>query len=136
MRRRQRLFVATGCTLAAMRLLVFPVTVVGNSMRPHYYPGDKVLALRLVRRWLPLTSRVVVVRHPRGHGGAQLLIKRVTAVGGVAAPLGGLVPPRHIYIRGEGEGSLDSRQLGFLRADSIKGVVIARIWRPRKAGGC
>lgn len=56
---------------------------------------------------------------PAARGGAGppgLLIKRVAAVAGQASPdEDTIVPPRHVYLRGDGPRSYDSRQFGPLQ---------------------
>jgi nickel-type superoxide dismutase maturation protease len=88
----------------------------GPSMVPTLRDGDRVLVwLRRPRR-TPRVGRVVLVDLPD----RPLSIKRITSVdsSGLVA-VGGDNP----------HGSTDSRELGAVRLDAIRGVGLVRLWR-------
>jgi nickel-type superoxide dismutase maturation protease len=91
------------------------VVVRGPSMVPALRDGDRLLVwLRSPRRAPPL-GRVVVVALPD----RPLSVKRLRAV----------EPDGRIRVEGDNEfGSTDSRTLGPLPADSLRGVVLFRLW--------
>jgi hypothetical protein len=93
-------------------------------MVPTLRHGDRLLVWLRPPRRTPTVGRIVVVRLPD----RPVSVKRLTAVdddGGAG-----------VRIRVEGDNdfaSTDSRQLGWLSATFLDGVVVARIWpRPRR----
>jgi nickel-type superoxide dismutase maturation protease len=89
----------------------------GPSMVPTLRDGDRVLVRVPARR--TAVGRVVLVELPD----RPLSVKRLVAV-----EPGGLV-----RVEGDNEfGSTDSRTLGPLSRDAVKGLVLVRLWpRPR-----
>jgi nickel-type superoxide dismutase maturation protease len=65
-------------TFVGARLLTRRVTVEGRSMVPTFEPGDRLLVVRLPRRWPVWVGDVVALADPRAPG--RLLVKRVTSV--------------------------------------------------------
>lgn len=94
------------------------IKILNSSLSPEYQEGDFALIARIpllmdsVRR-----GDVVAFRHPL-HG---LMIKKVSRVAGNGD---------QIYVIGTHENSVDSRQLGAVRKDTLIGRVIWHIRRP------
>jgi nickel-type superoxide dismutase maturation protease len=95
------------------------VVVHGPSMVPTLRHGDQLLVWLSAPRRTPSIGTIVVVELPD----RPLAVKRLTAV-----EVNG-----DVRVEGDNEfGSTDSRTLGALSADVLRGVVLARIWpRPR-----
>ena len=95
------------------------VVVHGPSMVPALRHGDRLLVwLRTPRRTPPI-GRIVVVSLPD----RPRSVKRL-----VASDDGG-----RLWVEGDNEfGSTDSRQLGWLASSQLDGVVIGRVWPPRR----
>ena len=121
------------------------VTVSGSSMEPTYHDGDRLLAVRrsaatlrtgqvvvadLLTRLPGLTSQSVAASlHQSGH---RQVIKRIAAVAGEPVPPGvdaaPTVPPGMLVLLGDNpEGSVDSRQYGYVAAEQVIGVVLRRL---------
>lgn len=142
---------AVAVATAALRLLrrrFAVVTVVGQSMRPAFAAGDRVLVHR--RRPAELRrGQVVVVGHPRSDARASSpvprrvndsawMIKRVAALPGDPALIDHLpaevvrasarVPPGQLVVLGDNsEISHDSRQLGYFATAQVLGIVVRSI---------
>ena len=133
---------AGGVAVARRRLLV--IEVVGDSMAPTYVHHDRLL-VRRTRRLRP--GDVVIAHHqeggrrdlPPGSPGTSWLVKRLAAGPGdavpasVAAAVGGtaaVVPPGAVVLLGDSPASADSRRWGFVPADDVAGVVVARLGSP------
>jgi signal peptidase I len=115
-----------------LRRRLFVVTVHGASMEPTLADGDRLLARRTST---PRTGQVVIVEAPvrdpgwawrRGRlapaGTGEWIVKRVAAVGG------GEVPAGTLLILGDNPAaSIDSRELGFVPADRVLGVMVRRL---------
>jgi phage repressor protein C with HTH and peptisase S24 domain len=103
------------------RLPLRLVVVHGPSMAPALRHGDRLLVWLRPPRRTPSIGRIVIVNLP----GRPLSVKRLTEVDG-----GG----DRIRVEGDNEfASTDSRQLGWLMATSLDGIVLARFWpRPRR----
>ena len=120
------------------------VTVSGSSMEPTYHDGDRLLAVRrsaatlrtgqvvvadLLTRLPGLTSQSVAASlYQSGH---RQVIKRIAAVAGEPVPPGvdaaPTVPPGMLVLLGDNpEGSVDSRQYGYVAAEQVIGVVLRR----------
>lgn len=135
---------AVGVGWWARRRMVL-VTVVGSSMEPTLFPGDRVLVHRRgiagVRR-----GRVVVLEPPPLDGVRRINtdpvalerrpwnIKRAVALPGDPVPAGVTnvgaaerVPADALVVFGDNLTSSDSRQRGFYFADSLLGVVVRRV---------
>ncbi|MFI1869952.1 S26 family signal peptidase [Streptomyces jumonjinensis] len=139
---------------AWLRRRLVAVTIHGQSMRPAYHDGDRVL----VRRGRPpAPGQVVVVEHPApaGYGprppegpatdgrclaDREWLIKRVAAVPGDPVPAaqvpllsaapGDQVPPGSLVLLGDNTAnSLDSRTVGYFPADRVLGTVVRPLGR-------
>ncbi|WP_084259382.1 S26 family signal peptidase [Microtetraspora malaysiensis] len=117
--------IALGLVWVRRRMLV--AQVVGTSMMPTYFDGDRLLAVRCgaVR-----VRQVVVVRNPHVPR-SSLLVKRVAAVAGGLVPpgvAGNVVPPGHLAVLGDNpDQSMDSRQLGFIPVHHVVARVLLRI---------
>ncbi|SMD26903.1 S26 family signal peptidase [Kibdelosporangium aridum] len=122
------------------------VTVEGDSMRPTFNPGDRVLARRV--KTTPQAGDIVVVEAPvllgnrstwhlpppgPGDLDRRWLIKRVAAVGGDLVPAaaagvlaaGEVVPPGSLLVVGDNPAhSHDSRHLGPIPVDRVIGRVV------------
>jgi len=133
--------------LALARRFAAVVTVDGDSMWPAFMPGDRLL-VRRTHAGTVRTGQVVVVEYPsedgnwpephRGPiGGRPWAIKRVAAVAGEQTPASCLsataggdrrVPAGKLVLLGDNpEWSYDSRQIGYVPAERLLGVVIRRI---------
>ena len=99
------------------------VKISDNSLLPEYQEGDYVLIAKIplfldsVRR-----GDVVVFRHPL----FGMMIKKVSRVVGDG---------NQIYVIGTHENSVDSRQFGAVRKDTLIGKVIWHIGRPSSPTG-
>jgi nickel-type superoxide dismutase maturation protease len=98
------------------------VLVQGPSMAPALRHGDRLVVWLRPPRRTPSVGRIVVVSLPD----RPLSVKRLTAVEGES----------RIWVEGDNEfASTDSRQLGWLPATFLDGVVLARLWpRPHPFG--
>ena len=121
--------------VAALRRRYLLVTVRGSSMYPAYSDADRVLVRRVrdssasrVRR-----GEVVVLRPPVAELAviSPLLVKRVAAVPGDGVPPDfrpavpdPVVPPGRLLVRGDGDGSADSRSFGFVDLGFVVGTVV------------
>ena len=140
---------ALGILVAVARRRITLVTVVGESMRPAYLAGDRVL-VRRARLGELSRGQVVVVEEPgrsgswvtpppRGPAGRhRWMIKRVAALPGDArpdawlppksGPPGPRVPAGRFVVLGDNAArSFDSRQLGYVPGDRLLGVVLRRV---------
>ena len=144
------LVLALAALVAAVRRRIAVVTIVGESMRPTYHPGDRVLVRRAGLGDLRPGQVVVVERPaaggtwltppPRWPGGSrQWMIKRVAALPGdtladlpdLPLAAGAAVPPGKLVLLGDNpSGSLDSRQFGYCPASRLLGTVL----RPLRTG--
>ncbi|WP_051451053.1 S26 family signal peptidase [Actinospica robiniae] len=127
---------ALSALAVAVGLRPVVIEVSGDSMRPTYAPGDRLLAARRPR--LAKTGRCVVLR--RVTAGDQidtLAIKRLAAVEGDPIPPevrrfpidggGPLVPRGMIAVLGDGVRSTDSKSYGLIPASSIVAVVLMKL---------
>jgi nickel-type superoxide dismutase maturation protease len=90
------------------------VEVHGDSMRPTYRPGDRLLVMRRMPGRGVRSGTVVAVRDPRVPG--RVLVKRVEAW-----------TAEGVWVRGDNEAhSTDSRHFGALPPDRVLGVVVRR----------
>ncbi len=149
--------VAVALLLVLARGLLFLIRVDGQSMYPALNDGDRVLALRYwPARWLRW-GWVVVWQMSLADNPAHvptslrqaLFIKRITGLPGdrveaslpiplalqtnmltndVHSPRVWHVPPAHYFVQGDSPG-LDSRLVGSIPADSIRGLVLFRLRR-------
>jgi signal peptidase I len=132
-----------GCGLAVVRRRYLVVTVCGSSMRPTYDDADRVVVRRTptARPAAPRPGEIVVLRPPLPELAiiSPLLVKRVAAVPGdnvppdfrPAVPLP-VVPPGRLLVRGDNDGSADSRSFGLVDAGLVVGTVV-RSGRPGPA---
>ena len=89
------------------------VLVTGPSMAPALRHGDHVLVLFGRRRAMP--GQVVVVALPDG----TLAVKRMVRLDGAG----------RVWVEGDNPfGSTDSRSLGQLPAEAVRGRVLLRLW--------
>jgi signal peptidase I len=91
--------------------------VVGDSMSPQYQEGDFVVITTVPFFLRRIRSGDVIIFDHSYYG---RLIKRVQ----------GFTPTGEVYVSGTQENSLDSRRLGPIRRDKIKGKVILHISKP------
>jgi nickel-type superoxide dismutase maturation protease len=128
---RQAILPALGLalTLAWWRSRPFRVAVEGSSMAPTLQPGDLLVA---ARKAVLRSGALVVVEHP-GRPGYEM-VKRLAGVPGDEIPGRGPLQPGEFWVVGDNpDGSTDSRQLGTVNADAIRGVVRLRYWPPARA---
>ncbi len=149
--------IVVGLLPALGRALFFLVHVDGRSMSPALEDGDRVLALRYwPARWLR-RGQIVVWSLPPGplpvpglRADGQIFIKRIAGLPGDTVILPALdsrwsvgleprehygldlsawaIPRGHCFLKGDSLG-LDSTSLGPVPLRSIRGVVLARLWR-------
>jgi signal peptidase I len=107
----------------------FRVAVEGESMLPTLRPGDFLVATRsgpIVR------GALVVVEHPRRPG--YEMVKRMTGFPGDAMA-DAVLGPDQFWVLGDNAGaSTDSRTLGPVGRDAIRGAVRLRYWPPARFG--
>jgi signal peptidase I len=130
---------AGALALLVLRRRLVVVTVAGQSMRPTYLSGDRVLVRRVsgdaVQR-----GQVVVFAEPDGHavGPRGWMIKRVVAAPGDPFPRRleprladrpeGQVPADRLVVLGDNpNGSYDSRTFGYVPGGQVLGVVVRRL---------
>lgn len=127
--------VAAGAWLVALRRRLIVVTVRGVSMEPTYHSGDRLLVRRSPLERVR-AGQVVVVQGGPGTPGdptAGRLVKRAVAVPGDPVPSqipvpGPVVPAGNLLVLGDNPArSNDSRQLGYLPADALIGIVLRPI---------
>jgi signal peptidase I len=124
----------------ALRACLMVVEVRGASMEPTLSAGDRVLARRST-----LGSRrarrgaIVIIAPPPGavdpaDADADYMVKRIVALPGDPVPpmpsLTGTdrVPAGHVVVVGDNRArSLDSRTVGYFRADGVRGVVLRKL---------
>jgi len=127
----------------------------GPSMQPNLYRGDRMLTEKIsYHLHAPRRGDVVVVDRP---GDEKTLVKRVIAVAGETIEVRGghafvngqpidepwvrefggpgygpeLVPDDHVFILGDNRAvSHDSRAIGPVQVDSVRGHVVLVYWPP------
>jgi len=118
------------------------VTVCGDSMAPALRDGDRLLVRRTRRRG-PRRGEIAVFAQPLGRtvDGLEWLVKRITAVPGDPTPAEvlpvvgtALVPAGHLVVRGDNPHSQDSRHFGWVRFDTLLGVVVRPLTRRPSTG--
>lgn len=127
---------ALAALAVALRLSPVVIEVSGDSMRPTYAPGDRLLAVRRPQ-WAKTGRCVVLRRQTAGDQIDTLAIKRLAAVEGDPVPQevrrfpndggGPLVPPGMIAVLGDGVRSTDSKSYGLIPATSIVAVVLMKL---------
>jgi signal peptidase I len=124
---------ALGAGVGVARLALLVIKVEGASMAPTFRPGDTVLTVRRALRPAIRRGDVVVCRRPAGMPGPDsYLIKRVVAIAGDPIPDdptkgGEVISAGRVYVRGDGDHSLDSRVFGAIPLDHVIGHVVARL---------
>jgi signal peptidase I len=123
-----------------MRRLLVVVQVHGESMRPAFAAGDTLLGVRCRRLE---RGRSVVFRMPDTLAdplAPPYRIKRVAAVAGDPTPpwvrgeaAGSPVPAGCLVVRGDAEGSEDSRHHGYVNQRDVLAVIVGRIVPNRPA---
>lgn len=96
------------------------VTVRGESMRPTYQPGDRLLVRRTrsIRR-----GDCVVFTDTQRQVPGGWIVKRAVGVPGDAD-----VPDGQMLVLGDNPGqSYDSRHFGYLDTDRVRGVVLRHL---------
>jgi signal peptidase I len=143
-------FAVLSAAVARRRFVV--VRVNGGSMLPTLRSGDRVLVQRVPAARLTTGVIVVIRAHQRGWRGSGMppasrgwVIKRVAALPGdlvpepvQAATLGiSVVPGGMLVLMADNPNGTDSRQWGFVPADGLLGMVVARLPadRTRTEGG-
>jgi nickel-type superoxide dismutase maturation protease len=107
----------------------FRVTVEGESMAPTLRPGDFLIAARSgsIRR-----GALVVVEHP-GRPGYEM-VKRLVGVPGDSIE-GVKLGADRFWVEGDNPAaSTDSRTLGPVEREAIRGVALFRYWPPSRVG--
>jgi nickel-type superoxide dismutase maturation protease len=108
--------------LVGARLGTRRVIVEGRSMLPAFEPGDRLLVVRIPRRWPLRPGDVVAVADPRAP--SRLLVKRVAAVS-----------ERLVTVVGDNSSeSTDSRSFGPVDRDQVWGRACYR-YAPRARSG-
>jgi nickel-type superoxide dismutase maturation protease len=103
--------------------------VVGDSMAPTLVAGERVLVVRLPRRWPVRPGTLVALQHPSPPGATAagqrfVMVKRVAAAG-----------PEGLDVRGDNpRESTDSRSFGLMPRSSVVGVVLYRYHPEERAG--
>lgn len=108
-----------------LRRRAFRVVVEGGSMEPALRGGDFLLAVRglPVRR-----GSLLVVEHPTRPG--HEMVKRAAGVPGDTVE-GVRLGPGWLWVLGDDPwASTDSRMLGPVPVELVKGVIVARYWPP------
>ena len=123
------LAVVTAGVVAVTRTTARPCVVVGRSMEPTLFAGDRVIVdLHAYRRHPPESGDVVVVRTADG----VELVKRVS---GTNSDRRREHEPERIWLLGDNRDlSLDSREIGPVLRSEIVGQVSFRYWPPSRAG--
>ncbi|MEV0565203.1 S26 family signal peptidase [Dactylosporangium sp. NPDC050588] len=119
---------AAGLWFVARRLFGV-VVVVGRSMEPSLWAGDRLLVARYGRA---VPGRLVVLQGPHGP-----MVKRVAALPGQRSPwqAGAVVPAGHLLVLGDNAAlSHDSRQLGPLPTAAVRGFVLRRLTAAHPVG--
>jgi signal peptidase I len=112
----------------AVRWRPYRVEVLGDSMIPALWPGDRALAVPARR---PARGHVVVVVHPT-HPELEI-VKRVTGVPGDLTPDGSILGPGEYWVEGDNPTrSTDSRQHGAVRAERMRARVRLVYWPPSR----
>ncbi len=137
----------------ALRHWFAVITVTGDSMMPTLAPGDRVLVRRT--RLKQLRRGQVVVAEMPGPAGTwttqsrglresrEWMIKRVAALPGdpqpqdclpaSAEPAGVLVTPGRFVVLGDNPAwSTDSRQIGYIPAARLLGIVVRTLGQERR----
>ncbi len=159
---RELLTTVLPAVLIALLVNVFVAEAVaiedGPSMQPNLYRGDRMLTEKISYRFHPpRRGDVVVVDRP---GNQKTLVKRVIAVAGETIEVRGghawvngqpidepwveqfggpgygpeVVPEDHVFILGDNRAvSHDSRAIGPVPVDSVRGHVVLVYWPPEKA---
>lgn len=135
---------AAGVVVAVLRARFVLVTVSGRSMEPTLWHGDRVLVRRSSLGGVR-PGRVVVIAAGPERG---WIVKRAVAVPGDPLPRAEVpalatrpervVPPGRLVVLGDNRMvSLDSRRLGYVSAQQLKGVVVSRLPKtpPRHPAG-
>jgi signal peptidase I len=142
--------IALAVVVAVLRRRIAVVAVIGSSMQPTLNAGDRVLVRRATIGDLRM-GQIAVFERPdneRTWGTTpprwpadrrEWMIKRVAAVPGDRLPAGMLalcitaepaVPAGHVVVLGDNAASsLDSRQLGYIPAERLLGVVLRPLAR-------
>jgi len=108
---------AAALTWALLRVRPFRVAVEGASMAPTLLPGDFLVATRC---GVPRPGSMVVVEHPARPG--HEMVKRIAVAHS---------DRDGFWLLGDNPaGSTDSRTLGPVPAEAIRGVVRLRYWPP------
>ncbi|HTX62457.1 MAG TPA: nickel-type superoxide dismutase maturation protease, partial [Acidimicrobiales bacterium] len=114
--------VAGAAAVVGVRAATRRVVVEGRSMVPSFEPGDRLLVVRLPRRWPLWPGDVVALPDPRTPG--RLLVKRVDAAG-----------TGRVWVVGDNPAeSTDSRSFGPVDRAEVWGRVLYRYAPAARAG--
>lgn len=128
--------VALAAVVVWLRRRLTVVTVSGHSMMPTLLPGERILVRRTPVRRVGRADLVVFAR-PRT-AQHSWMIKRVLAIPGDPVPrrdvpvLWGYsearIPANRLVVLGDNPAdSYDSRHFGYVSAEAVLGVVVARL---------
>jgi signal peptidase I len=119
-------------TVVLVRRRSLLITVQGHSMSPTYFSGDKLVVRR--RRTAQVGDVVVFDTPETVKGSPPMLVKRVVAVAGDPVPEAvrttvddAIVPIGRVVVLGDNAHSLDSRRLGYISTDALRGVVVRHL---------
>lgn len=136
----------TLCLLCAglllMRTCLMVITVHGQSMSPTLQPGDRVLAVRLLRAQRLRKGQIILFWQtpPTQAGERPLLalhIKRIVALAGEKVSHEGAehlpawqIPQQHLFVCGDNrQQSIDSRTWGPLPPGNVRGLIVMNLSR-------
>ncbi len=92
------------------------IKVTGESLSPEYQEGDFVMIIT-IPSFLFKSGKTVVFQHPI-HG---IMIKKILSV-----------DPQGLFVIGSHSNSVDSRQFGLIKKQSVLGVVAWHIRKPKR----
>lgn len=102
--------------------------VAGESMTPTLLPGDRVVVVRLPRRWPVRPGWIVAARDPRRGRHGPIMVKRVV-------PATASMPPGTVRLEGDNvAASTDSRTFGPVPRHLVLGPAIYRYAPPGRSG--
>lgn len=139
----------------ALYFIAWPVTIEGDSMKPTFLDGDKVVTSRILTMTGKYKTGDIVVFHMIDEYGQRDVIKRVIGVEGDKIEIKGgsvyrngvaileeyiqestegevslTVPEGGIFVLGDNRShSYDSRDMGIISESELKGKVVLR-WYP------
>lgn len=119
---------ALGLALVSAVRATLRLEVVGESMAPTLWPGDRLVAVRLPHRWRLRPGWIVAARDPRRGDHGPIMVKRV-------APGTHPVPPGAVRLEGDNPAaSTDSRAFGPVPRRLVLGRALYRYAPPERTG--